>query len=81
MQYDICNIRSSCIVATDCKIIGATNPAESAPRTIHGDYAVEIGRNIIHGTDAVESARKEIGLWFPEGPVNWQSSLHPWIYE
>ncbi|KAI9180226.1 hypothetical protein LWI29_006110 [Acer saccharum] len=69
------------VVATGRKIIGATNPAESAPGTIRGDYAVEIGRNIIHGSDAVESARKEIGLWFPEGPANWQSSLHPWIYE
>jgi len=38
-------------------------------------------RNIIHGSDAVESARKEIALWFPEGVSNWQSSAHPWIYE
>lgn len=38
-------------------------------------------RNVIHGSDSVESARKEIALWFPDGPVNWQSSLHPWIYE
>ncbi|KAF9625412.1 hypothetical protein IFM89_022397 [Coptis chinensis] len=37
--------------------------------------------NVIHGSDAVESARKEIALWFPDGTVNWQSSLHPWIYE
>ena len=38
-------------------------------------------RNVIHGSDSVESATKEIGLWFPEGPTNWQSSLHQWIYE
>lgn len=38
-------------------------------------------RNVIHGSDAVESARKEIGLWFPEGTANWSSSLNPWIYE
>ncbi|CAL5366734.1 unnamed protein product [Camellia sinensis] len=69
------------VVATGRKIIGATNPSESAPGTIRGEFAVEIGRNVIHGSDSVESARKEIALWFPDGTVNWQSSLHPWIYE
>ncbi|CAI9756991.1 unnamed protein product [Fraxinus pennsylvanica] len=37
--------------------------------------------NVIHGSDAVESARKEIALWFPEGIAEWRSGLHPWIYE
>ncbi|KAF5732861.1 nucleoside diphosphate kinase 1-like [Tripterygium wilfordii] len=69
------------VVTTGRKIIGATNPAESAPGTIRGDFAIEIGRNVIHGSDAVESARKEIALWFPDGPVSWRSSLNPWIYE
>ncbi|GAB2224316.1 hypothetical protein Droror1_Dr00005069 [Drosera rotundifolia] len=69
------------VVRTGRKIIGETNPAESAPGTIRGDFAVEIGRNVIHGSDSVESARKEIALWFPEGIADWQSSLHPWIYE
>lgn len=69
------------VVATGRKIIGATNPAESAPGTIRGDFAIDIGRNVIHGSDSVESARKEIALWFPDGPVNWRSCLHPWIYE
>ena len=46
---------------------GATNPAASEPGTIRGDYCIEVGRNIIHGSDAVESAQKEIALWFPEG--------------
>ncbi|XWS35595.1 hypothetical protein CRYUN_Cryun20dG0010700 [Craigia yunnanensis] len=69
------------VVTTGRKIIGATNPAESAPGTIRGDFAIDIGRNVIHGSDSVESARKEIALWFPECPVNWHSSLHPWIYE
>ncbi|BFG21628.1 nucleoside diphosphate kinase 1 [Prunus yedoensis var. nudiflora] len=69
------------VVLTGRKIIGATNPAESAPGTIRGDYAIEIGRNIIHGSDSAESARKEIALWFPDGPANWQSSVHHWIYE
>ncbi|CAB4299990.1 unnamed protein product [Prunus armeniaca] len=69
------------VILTGRKIIGATNPAESAPGTIRGDYAIEIGRNIIHGSDSAESARKEIALWFPDGPANWQSSVHHWIYE
>ncbi|MTV28636.1 nucleoside-diphosphate kinase, partial [Nitriliruptoraceae bacterium ZYF776] len=69
------------VVTTGRKIIGATNPAESAPGTIRGDFAIDIGRNVIHGSDAVESAKKEIALWFPEGVASWASSLHPWIYE
>ncbi|KAL6323407.1 hypothetical protein AAG906_038678 [Vitis piasezkii] len=59
----------------------ATNPSDSAPGTIRGDFAVDIGRNVIHGSDSVGSARKEIALWFPEGPVAWSSSLNHWIYE
>lgn len=69
------------VVLTGRKIIGATNPAESAPGTIRGDFAITVGRNVIHGSDSVESAHKEIALWFPDGVVHWQSSLHPWIYE
>jgi nucleoside-diphosphate kinase len=46
-------------------MIGATNPAESAPGTIRGDLAVEMGENIIHGSDSAESAQREIALFFP----------------
>nr|CAD1835059.1 unnamed protein product [Ananas comosus var. bracteatus] len=56
-------------------------PSEATPGTIRGDFAVEVGRNVIHGSDSVESARKEIALWFPEGIAEWRSNLHPWIYE
>ncbi|XP_048230373.1 nucleoside diphosphate kinase B, partial [Ricinus communis] len=69
------------VVTTGRTIIGATNPAQSAPGTIRGDFAIDIGRNVIHGSDSIESARKEIALWFPEGPVSWESSLKHWIYE
>ena len=48
-------------------LLGATNPADSAPGTIRGDLCVDVGRNVCHGSDAVESANKEIALWFPEG--------------
>ncbi|KAL6552724.1 Nucleoside diphosphate kinase 1 [Orobanche hederae] len=71
------------LVTTGRKIIGSTNSAESAPGTIYGDYTIDIDRfrNVIHSSDAVESARKEIALWFPEGAAEWRSSLHSWIYE
>ncbi|PKI85121.1 nucleoside-diphosphate kinase [Malassezia vespertilionis] len=45
-------------------MVGATNPAAALPGTIRGDYAVTIGRNMIHASDSFESATKEIGLWF-----------------
>eukprot|EP00882_Tetradesmus_deserticola_P019279 GHRQ01020741.1.p1 GENE.GHRQ01020741.1~~GHRQ01020741.1.p1 ORF type:complete len:209 (-),score=25.87 GHRQ01020741.1:673-1209(-) len=52
------------IVLTGRKMIGATNPQASEPGTIRGDYAIEVGRNVIHGSDSVENAQKEIALWF-----------------
>ncbi|KAL1809216.1 hypothetical protein DCAR_0728754 [Daucus carota subsp. sativus] len=69
------------VVTTGRKLIGATNPCESAPGTIRGDFAIDMGRNVIHGSDAVESAKKEIALWFPEGIAEWQSCIRSWVYE
>ncbi|KAJ3681796.1 hypothetical protein LUZ60_014369 [Juncus effusus] len=69
------------VVATGRRMIGATRPSESVPGSIRGDFAIEVGRNVIHGSDAVESAQKEIALWFPEGLSEWRSEMHPWIYE
>jgi hypothetical protein len=43
-------------------MIGATNPLASAPGTIRGDYCIDVGRNIIHGSDSVDAAKHEIGL-------------------
>merc|ERR1712045_114943 len=51
-------------VKTGRVMLGETNPADSKPGTIRGDFAVQVGRNICHGSDAVESAQKEIALWF-----------------
>ena len=48
------------------QLIGATNPVEAAPGSIRGDYAIEVGQNMVHGSDADESAAREIGIWFPE---------------
>lgn len=47
------------------QIMGATNPLEAAPGSIRGDYASEIGENIVHGSDSPTSAEREIGLFFP----------------
>jgi len=69
------------VVKTGRALIGETNPAASAPGTLRGDFSIEIGRNIIHGSDAVESAKHEIGLWFPEGVCAWESCAKAWIYE
>ncbi|EQC38257.1 nucleoside diphosphate kinase B [Saprolegnia diclina VS20] len=63
------------------KMLGATKPSESAPGTIRGDFAIEVGRNICHGSDAVESAEHEIALWFPEGVCEWSPSRNAWVYE
>lgn len=54
---------------------------ESAPGTIRGDYALDTGRNICHGSDSVESAEREIALWFKEGLCDVPSSSNVWIYE
>ena len=55
--------------------------ADSAPGTIRGDFAIDVGRNICHGSDSVESAEREIGLWFCEGLNTYASHSDAWINE
>ena len=63
-------------------LLGATRPADSLPGTIRGDLCVDVGRNIIHGSDSTESAAREIGFWFkPEELVAWSSHQEAWVYE
>jgi nucleoside-diphosphate kinase len=92
-------------------ILGETNPSDSTPGSIRGDYCascmpqlqprvhphllqsssamrtlcccagIEVGRNICHGSDAVESAEAEIALWFPEGLNSFDSCAKPWVTE
>lgn len=70
------------VVGSARKIIGATNPLSAEPGTIRGDYGVAVGRNLIHGSDAIETAQYEIGLWFKdEELVSWQQNAAPWLYE
>ena len=70
------------VVGSARTLIGATNPITAAPGTIRGDYGVTIGRNIIHGSDAIETAQSEIALWFSDEELaNWDSCAKSWLYE
>jgi nucleoside-diphosphate kinase len=70
------------VIASARKIIGATKPNEADPGTIRGDFGIDIGRNLIHGSDAEDTAKKEIDLWFkPEELVSWEPSMTQWLYE
>lgn len=51
------------------RMVGATDPQEAAPGTIRGDYAQDIGRNIVHASDAPDTAREEIALWFDDHEI------------
>ncbi len=63
-------------------MMGKTNPKESAPGTIRGDYGMQTGMNIIHGSDSVESAEREISIFFrPEELVSYEKTIQSWIYE
>ncbi|HKZ60082.1 MAG TPA: nucleoside-diphosphate kinase [Candidatus Thermoplasmatota archaeon] len=67
-------------VAVCRTLIGATDPKKAAPGTIRGDLAMDIGRNLVHGSDSPESARREIDLWFKPGE-NARAKARDWIYE
>lgn len=63
-------------------ILGATKPLDSAPGTVRFDYAIDVGRNVCHGSDSVDSAEHEIALWFdPKEIVSWTSAQQTWVYE
>jgi nucleoside-diphosphate kinase len=64
------------------QLIGKTRPHEAAPGTIRGDLAVDVGRNLVHGSDAPESAARELSLWFGEDElVTWARNNDTWISE
>ena len=55
-------------VAAARQVIGATDPLEADAGSIRGDFGTEVTFNLVHGSDSAESAEREIGIWFPEGP-------------
>jgi len=71
------------VIAASRALIGATNPLASAPGTIRGDFGIDVGRNIIHGSDTNPgSAEREIALWFkPEELFDWAPTVQTHIYE
>lgn len=72
-QHAIQVVRNTC---------GATNPADAAAGTIRADFGVEIGRNLIHASDAPETAQYEIPLYFTDSElVDWDRAVDPWIVE
>lgn len=64
-------------------VIGATNPADAAPGTIRGDLALDIGRNVVHGSDGPASAEREIKIFFKEDELlkDWSPAVSKWVTE
>ena len=70
------------VIAQARQMIGATDPLKADPGTLRGNLGIDVGRNIIHGSDSPASAEREIALFFtPEEIVSWEPSTHRWLYE
>jgi nucleoside-diphosphate kinase len=64
------------------KLNGATNPLDALPGTIRGDFAQDIGRNVVHGSDSIESAQREINIYFQPNEIQEYEYLPSrWLYE
>jgi nucleoside-diphosphate kinase len=64
------------------RTMGATNPAEAAPGTIRADFGLELGRNLVHGSDGPGTAAFEVPLFFDEAEIlPYDRNLDPWIFE
>jgi nucleoside-diphosphate kinase len=69
-------------IALARQTMGATRPAEASPGSVRADLAVEIGRNLVHGSDSAETAAYEIPLFFrPEELVSWKRTTDSWVFE
>jgi nucleoside-diphosphate kinase len=69
-------------VAAVRQTMGATRPTEAAPGSLRHDFALEVGRNLTHGSDSVENGEIEVSLWFkPEELVSWDREVDCWIFE
>lgn len=69
------------IIAQGRQMLGETQPLASKPGSIRGDYSIDLGRNICHGSDSPESAAHELKMWFPEGVNDWKKTVDSWVYE
>jgi nucleoside-diphosphate kinase len=62
--------------------MGSTRPVDSPPGTIRGDFGMEVGRNLVHGSDEPENAKNEVALFFDKSElINWQRDSDSWISE
>lgn len=61
--------------------MGATKPAEATPGTIRADFGLMIGRNLVHGSDGPESAKREVGLFFGDDIVEYNRPIDAWVLE
>jgi nucleoside-diphosphate kinase len=69
------------VITTARQMMGATNPKDALPGTIRGDYGVIVGKNIIHGSDSLASAEREIGLFFKQDElVEYPKLINEWTY-
>jgi nucleoside-diphosphate kinase len=69
-------------VASVRALMGKTNPQDATPGTIRGDLAQQTGRNLVHGSDSPESAKREIQLFFNDYEIiDWKRSADPWLFE
>ncbi|XP_062514096.1 nucleoside diphosphate kinase-like [Corticium candelabrum] len=70
------------VVATVRRMLGETDPANSSPGTIRGDFAIDLGRNMVHASDSVETAKREIKLWFKDEELfDWERAVESSVYE
>lgn len=69
-------------VALARQLMGKTKPIDAEVGTIRADFAVDVGRNLVHGSDKPETGVREVGLWFkPEELVNWKRDVDRWVFE
>jgi nucleoside-diphosphate kinase len=70
------------VVAAVRTMNGATNPANAAPGTIRGGFAIEVGRNVVHASDSVESAERELAIYFTAAELlSFDKNVDSWLYE
>ena len=70
------------VIAAVRQIMGSTNPLEAAPGTIRGRFAVDVGRNVVHGSDGPASAAREVALFFrPDELISYRREDERWVYE
>merc|ERR1711924_508899 len=89
----LCNFFSSGPIVAMCwegkdvikqgrQMLGQTQPLDSMPGSIRGDFSIHLGRNICHGSDGPDSAAHELGMWFkPDELHNWKKLSDDWVYE